>query len=201
MTKPADQKVGALRRKPSGGGLSNKNMKNKRIPRTRLIRRKTDHFFRLKPKSAQFLPECRMKTRGKRIPIRKICPRSRIIILAHGQFLKGIMAADKPITIHPANSATSVSLEGCQRKSFETIGVIIDFLLWMDLVRCNYLRKLLLFHILHPALAVDIINQVSQEFISKGVKFDIKDTVLIQTRKQRLFHLKQAECLRGQKIE
>src|SRR4030043_1002564 len=79
-----------------------------------------------------------MNIRGKRMPTRKICPISRIAILAQGQFLKSIMAADKPITTPPANNATSVSREGCQRKSLETIGLIIGFLLWMDLIRCDY---------------------------------------------------------------
>jgi hypothetical protein len=76
-----------------------------------------------------------MNTSGKRIPTRKICPISRIIILAQGKLFKGIMAADKPITTPPANNATSVSLEGCHRKNFETIGVAIAGLLWNDLIR------------------------------------------------------------------
>jgi hypothetical protein len=52
------------------------------------------------------------------MPTRKICPISRIAIFTQGQCPKGGIAADKPRTTIPAISATSVSREGCHRKSF-----------------------------------------------------------------------------------
>jgi hypothetical protein len=94
-------------------------MRRRAALRMRLTVKNRGHFLRLKPKSEKGCLFRRMYINGEKTPRRRICPKSLMMMLNQGVFLRGIMARDRPTQIPPAARATKVSREGCQQKSLD----------------------------------------------------------------------------------